>query len=99
MYSTSCMAFAGGLALPSVMLPLTVLSLSLALSTPFTPVLQETLKSVIAQYNASQLLTMREVSTAAFAAKQAALLSEKAAMLKAACSCLAADCFVSQHHP
>ena len=32
------------------------------MSTPFIPVLQETLKSVIAQYNASQLLTMREVS-------------------------------------
>ena len=47
--------------------------MSLALSTLFTPVLQETLKSVIAQYNASQLLTMREVRTATLTAKQAAL--------------------------
>ena len=72
MCSTPCTAFAGGLASPCVTQLVTSLSLSLALSTPFIAVLQETLKSVIAQYNASQLLTMREVSTATCSAKQAA---------------------------
>ena len=54
---------------------------------------------MIAQYNASQLLTMREVSPCkhCYSCSQAGrLLSQALAMLGPACSCKAARCCVSQ---